>query len=397
MSPVRPLSALLVASLGAFVFLAPIADVEAGMRCGVGKPNHDTGMCDCPGGYRSVGTAGNSECELVAKPKPPTTTTSAATTSSASKGASDIGASVTIKGGVFRMGSDDTALAHAGPAHVVTMGDVEIDKYEVTVDEYKKCIDAGICGAPPDKMPTMLHAERCNWGSGRGNHPMNCVTWQESVNYCAFKGKRLPSEAEWEYAARGGVATHKYPWGSADPTCTLANYSANPDSPVAGCGDGTSAVGSHPSGATSQGVHDLAGNVEEWVGDWFAGYTATPTSSPGGPASGTQRVAKGSSWDLDKVPEMDVARREGMDPSHRANWLGFRCVKSSKAPETSATLYTPIVPPAPPTVATAKTITPDPKSTVSETPKPATTFDPKSVTASAPAPGDLGAMVHIAS
>lgn len=136
----------------------------------------------------------------------------------------------------------------------------KMDKYLTTVLEYRKCVDAGKCTEPKS-------GDRCNWGiSGRGLHPVNCIDWNQARQYCAWAGKRLCSNSEWEleYAS---TENRNYPWGNNPPSCEYATIFK--DGP--GCGSGTtSPVGAKPQGASINGVMDMVGNVWEWVeDDWF--------------------------------------------------------------------------------------------------------------------------------
>ena len=152
------------------------------------------------------------------------------------------------------MGADDLG-PDVKPRHTVTVNSFEMAKTLVTVEQYKVCVDAKACTVPsagPD----------CNWGvPGRGKHPVNCVDWQQAQTFSAWEGGRLPTEAEWEYAARSGGRDQKYPWGDSPPTCEKAVFK--------GCGTGTAPVCSKPAGNTAQGLCDAAGNVWEWMEDRY--------------------------------------------------------------------------------------------------------------------------------
>ncbi|MBI2374374.1 MAG: SUMF1/EgtB/PvdO family nonheme iron enzyme [Deltaproteobacteria bacterium] len=212
---------------------------------------------------------------------------------------------------------DDEAL----PARTIWLDEYAIDETEVTVSAYRECVDAGWCNRPE------AIATACNWGAvDRDEHPVNCVTWVDAEDYCAWVGKRLPTEAEWEKAARGPDGLI-YPWGNEVPTCEYAVMSAL-DGP--GCGLGhTAAVRSKPQGRSEYGVYDLSGNVWEWVSDRYdADYTKTSTdTNPPGPATGGSfRVLRGGGWNV----ESWVLRASGRGrnvASYRDVALGFRCAR----------------------------------------------------------------------
>jgi len=166
-----------------------------------------------------------------------------------------------IPAGSFWMGCnsavDNDCDSDESPYHEVTLSGYYIDKTEVTVDDYADCVTAGACTAPSTA------SSYCNWEvSGKGNHPVNCVNWSQAGEYCTWAGKRLPTEAEWEKAARG-TDGRKYPWGNEDATCEYAVM----DDGVNGCGtDSTWNVCSKsPAGDSPYGLCDMSGNVWEWV------------------------------------------------------------------------------------------------------------------------------------
>ena len=228
---------------------------------------------------------------------------------------------IQITGGTFQMGSDAGGSDEL-PIHSVTVPSFEMTKTEVTVDQYQACVDAGACTLPNDNTSNSY----CNWGySDRGAHPVNCVDWNQAVAFCSWAGGRLPSEAEWEYAARSGGQEITYPWGNDTATCQYAvmdegGYGCGRDSTWASCGKTT--------GNTAQGLCDMAGNVCEWVQDWFHNdYTGAPADGSAWESSGSYRVYRGGSFGGfgSSYYFMRAADRSHDDQSTRKYFLGFRC------------------------------------------------------------------------
>lgn len=205
---------------------------------------------------------------------------------------------VQIPAGPFTRGCIDPAVCPGfeSSATVVLSRGFSIDKYEVTVAEYRRCVDNGACTVTtelPEPGPFP-----CNYVTpGHDQHPMNCVSWTQARAYCQWLGMDLPTEAQWERAARGAADSRTFPWGEDPPTCELANVILVP---FFVCNrTGTSSVAQHPTGASPDGCEDMIGNVEELVLDWYAAdyyRQATSLVDPTGPATGSDRIARGGSF-----------------------------------------------------------------------------------------------------
>jgi serine/threonine-protein kinase len=231
---------------------------------------------------------------------------------------------ILIPAGSFQMGCDssnsaETCSSNEQPLHTVTLSAYTIDKYEVTNARYKACVDAGGCTAP-QSVDSWTRSPYYGT-STYADYPVINVTWHQASAFCAWSGKRLPTEAEWEKAARGSSDTRKYPWGNSALDCTKLNYNW--------CVGDTSRVGSYPSGASPYGVMDMAGNVDEWVQDWYSSdyYSVSPSENPPGPATGTWRVLRGGSW----YYYVNFVRSAARDLNIPDIWYvgsGFRCVRS---------------------------------------------------------------------
>lgn len=245
---------------------------------------------------------------------------------------------VNVPAGDFQMGcapNDINCGSAEKPLHTVYLDAYDIDVHEVTNARYKACVEAGGCSAPHQSNTFFRPSYYGN--AAYDNYPVLTIDWTQASTFCQWDGKRLSTEAEWEKAARGSVDTRIYPWGNTKPNCTLGNFFAWINEGVY-CVMDTSAVGSSPAGASPYGVMDMAGNVWEWVNDWYqSDYYASQSSwlNPTGPASGEKRVLRGGAWDY--FPPRDPYRasfRFGFPP---ASWnftlppkvvyspIGFRC------------------------------------------------------------------------
>jgi formylglycine-generating enzyme required for sulfatase activity len=224
----------------------------------------------------------------------------------------DSGASMGfVPGGPFEMGSNEGDVTNQ-PIHPVSVEDYYIDQYEVTIDQYAACVDAGACNSPSD--PRSLNRDEYYGYPGFENYPVVNVTWLEATAFCEWRGARLPTEAEWDKAARStDLRTH--PWGEDPMTCEMAN--------VNNCQPDTNAVGSFPRDVSPYGIFDLAGNIREMTADWYNTY---PGGDPAGnPYYGeTHRTTRGGTFDTN----WQVDSRGFVAPEDAFPQIGFRCASS---------------------------------------------------------------------
>ncbi|MGB0894774.1 MAG: formylglycine-generating enzyme family protein [Parashewanella sp.] len=235
---------------------------------------------------------------------------------------------VSVPAGKFIMGclpsNDDICYyLEDETEHTVYLDAYQIDKYEVTYNRYQKCIDANKCTA-------VSMGGAMNYGrKGVEHFPVNGVTWYQADTFCKFEGKRLPTEAEWEKAARG-TDGRKFPWGNIKPSCDLtvmdSEYGGN-----LGCGTGNVMnVGSKPKGVSPYGAFDMAGNVWEWTADWYEEkfYKRSPKRNPTGPKTGIYKVSRGSDFFSRAGYELRTTSRFPYYPGNISPAIGFRCAKS---------------------------------------------------------------------
>lgn len=224
-----------------------------------------------------------------------------------------------IPAGEYSMGSDNSESDEA-PFHTIFLDAFWIDETEVTVRMYALCVDAGVCKEPTNKK-SFSHPDY--YGNIEfENYPVIYVDWDMAKIYCEWVDRRLPTEAEWEKAARG-LAANDYPWGSTAPDADILNFNRN-------VGDLTN-VGNYPGGKSAYGVLDMAGNVWEWVNDWYDDtyYQTSDSMNPRGPDSDIYRyrVLRGGSWsDGGKV--VRSSNRFKNYPYTSGNNIGFRCALS---------------------------------------------------------------------
>lgn len=245
---------------------------------------------------------------------------------------------VTIPAGEFLMGSIKQVDRNAYPAEMpqrrIWLDAYQIDKYEVTALHYLKFVIA------TDRLPLLdWRFDGGNFQESMAHHPVMHVSWHDASAYCAWAGKRLPTEAEWEKAARGEDG-RIFPWGNQMAGLTRANYGRSGLSgPVRDRPERLLlyppiiSVDKYENAVSPYSVHQMAGNVAEWIADWYDKdyYKSAPERNPKGPAMGANRGFRGGGW-IDSTPTIRVAQRNGAPPETKMNWLGFRCAKDVPPP-----------------------------------------------------------------
>jgi len=217
---------------------------------------------------------------------------------------------ILVTGGTFSMGST-SGLSDEQPVHAVTVSSFYLDAKEVTVAQYR-----AFCTAPGSTY-SMPSAPSWGWID---NNPIVNVSWNDATEYAIWAGKRLPTEAEWEYAARGGTLSHGYSYSGSNTIDDVAWYGSNSGSRTRGVGAKT---------PNELGLYDMSGNAIEWCSDWYDGryYSVSPSINPKGPLTSTTRVLRGGSW-LNLGLNCRVAVRVWVTPTYVYDNYGFRCAKN---------------------------------------------------------------------
>jgi sulfatase modifying factor 1 len=226
---------------------------------------------------------------------------------------------IDLRGGTFEMGANDH---DEGPIRAVTVAAFSLSQSEVTQGQYQDCVEAGAC--------TKIDTEDCNRAGGiirDSNHPVVCVTWNQAKAFAAWAGGRLPSEAEWEYAARGGGKRQKFAWGDQPPDAKRLPSMRAAYGNVGNEAEAPAAVCTQPGGSTEQGVCDMTGNVWEWVEDVYVeNFEGAPTDGSPRTIGGTDRVRRGGAWYMESE-DLRLTNRDHDPTSARLDSVGFRVAR----------------------------------------------------------------------
>jgi formylglycine-generating enzyme required for sulfatase activity len=256
-----------------------------------------------------------------------------------------------IAAGQYFQGSDaKDAGENEKPAHNVALDAYCIDLHEATAGEYEACSNVGKCKRAGTEVdwPKITPAEKkiysplCTFGQkDKADHPINCVSWEMARTYCKAQDKRLPTEAEWEYATRGPDG-RVYPWGDEAPTSKHLN-ACGTECVAWGKKNGVSSealyeeddgfsatapVGKYEAGRSRFGPYDVVGNVWEWVSDWYADYTPDEKKNPAGPEGGERKVIRGGAFNGSYTAWLRPSYRYAQDPNALSYGIGIRCARS---------------------------------------------------------------------
>lgn len=239
---------------------------------------------------------------------------------------------VCVPVGEFFMGADESdpnAQPHEKPQHQIYLDAFWMDRTEATNENFQKCVAAGICKPRPARRGTTGVASRRHlnyyYDPLFANYPVLIYTPDDAVTYCRWAGRRLPTEAEWEKAARG-TDIRIFPWGD-ELDCSRASFS--------GCTEDTTNVEEPTAGASAYGALNMAGNVWEWVADWYAAdyYSNSPNKNPTGPTTGEYKVRRGGGWSSLSRNLRSTTRESGSAHHYFDGQMGFRCALSDAAPQ----------------------------------------------------------------
>jgi formylglycine-generating enzyme required for sulfatase activity len=250
---------------------------------------------------------------------------------------------IRVPGGSFLMGAqatdpaapgyDEAAQPHEGPPHQVTVSPFWIQRVEGKASAWGRCAHDGVClDTDVIQAGGFSSAARLR-DEPRVQHPINAISWEGARRFCRYLGGRLPTEAEWELAARG-VEGRRFPWG-AEPYCGMSRWRGSPDVGTEltrtqrdRCDNEGPLPVASTLGPSPFGVFGMAGNVWEWTADWYApdAYLHHPATDPRGPAAGDRRVQRGGGWTSEDALDLRSAGRSGLQPTAQVNDVGVRCV-----------------------------------------------------------------------